>query len=251
LSPVSRLSSIVLFLLACGCSRPAPPHGPAPILVAAASNLSVSFAEVARAFTAKTGIPVTFSFAATGDLAEQIVNGAPYDLFAAADVRHAEELRNRGLLIPETCARYARGRLVLWKPRGDPLREVQDIARMSRIAIANPQIAPYGQAAVESLGALGIWREVEPKVVYGNNVSQTQQYAATGNVDAAFLPLALLTNAQGHYLEVDERLHRPIDQALGVVKASRNQDSARRFAAFILGPEGQAILKRYGYGPAR
>lgn len=212
--------------------------------MAAAANLSDSFAELARAFTAKTGVRVTFSFGATGDLATQIENGAPYDLFAAADVQHVDALKSKGLLAPETCVRYARGRLVLWTPHGDPVHQLQDVTRMKRIAIANPDIAPYGEAAVESLRALGIWEEVEPKAVYGNNVSQTRQYAATGNVDAAFVPLSLVKD---HYLEVNERLHQPIDQALGVTKASKRQDAARRFADFVLSPEGQAILSRYGY----
>jgi molybdate transport system substrate-binding protein len=245
---IFQVPALGLLAILLNCSRPGP-SGRAEILAAAAANLTDSFAELARVFTAKTGIRVIFSFGATGDLATQIENGAPYDVFAAADVQHVDALKSKGLLIPETCARYARGRLVLWTPQGGPIHQIQDVTRVQRVAIANPDIAPYGEAAVESLRALGIWEQVQPKVVYANNVSQTKQYASTGNVDAAFLPLSLVIGAGGHYLEVDERLHRPIDQALGVVKASKKQDLAQRFAAFVLSPEGQAILKQYGYAP--
>lgn len=235
--------ALVLF----GCARTKPAARP-EILVAAAANLSDSFTELARAFTAKTGIAATFNFGATGGLATQIENGAPYDVFAAADVEHVEGLKSRGLLVAGTCARYARGRLVLWAPHL-AIDRIQDITRLKRVAIANPDIAPYGLAAVDSLRALGIWAEVKPKTVFGNHVSETRQYAATGNVNAAFVPLALVIHSQGRYLELGEGLHKPIDQALGVVTASPKQDAARKFAEFVLSAEGQAILKQYGYGP--
>jgi molybdate transport system substrate-binding protein len=98
------------------------------------------------------------------------------------------------------------------------------------------------------LQALGVWGRVEPKVVYGQNVSQVRQFAATGNADAAFIPRALFKEGEGTAVEVDESLHAPIEQALAVVRASRKQEAARRFAEFVLSEEGQAILSRYGYG---
>ncbi|HEY0386675.1 MAG TPA: molybdate ABC transporter substrate-binding protein, partial [Pyrinomonadaceae bacterium] len=102
-------------------------------------------------------------------------------------------------------------------------------------------------ATVEALQALNVWPAVESKVVYGTNVSNTKQYAASGNADVAFIPLALVKPGEGQYVEVDERLHQPIDQALAIIKASGKQDLARRFVDFVLGDEGQAILRRYGY----
>jgi molybdate transport system substrate-binding protein len=221
------------------------------ITVAAAANLTDSFAEVAKAFTADTGIRVTFSFGGTADLAKQIENGAPFDIFASADVANVDRLDRQGLLTPGTRALYARGRLVLWIPPGSNVQisSLEDIvhADVDRIGIAKPDIAPYGRAAVESLNSLGLWSQVQPKVVYGENVMQVKQYAATGNVEAAFIPLSLVKPNEGRYIEVVDRLHPPIDQAIGVVKASSKQQAARQFVTFILSDKGQAILERYGY----
>lgn len=223
----------------------------AGLTVAAASNLTEAFEELGRRFTERTGTRVTFSFGATGDLARQIENGAPFDLFAAADTRHAEGLESKGLLAPGTRRVYALGRLVLWVPPGARavVERMEDVAGagVSRVALAKPDVAPYGRAAVEALGALGLWERVEPKVVYGQSVSQVRQFAASGNADAAFLPRALVREGEGRSIEVDERLHAPIEQALGVVAASKRRDAARAFAEFVMSAEGQALLERYGY----
>ena len=120
-------------------------------------------------------------------------------------------------------------------------------AGVSKVALAKPELAPYGAAAVEALRALNLWERVEPKVVYAQSVAQAKQFAATGNAEAAFLPRSLLKPDEGAGVLIDGGLHKPIDQALGVVRASRKQASARRFAEFVLGDEGQAILERYGY----
>ena len=221
------------------------------IVVAAAANLTDAFAEVGPRFTATTGIRVVFSFGATADLAKQIENGAPFDVFAAADTEHVDKLNQKGLLTPGTRALYARGRLVMWLPPGTGLKaeRIEDIVakEFDRIAVAKPDVAPYGRATVESLRALGIWNQVEPKVIYAQNVSQVRQYASTGNVEVAFMPLALVPAGSGTYIEVDEKLHHPVDQALGVVGSSANQTAARRFVEFLLSNEGQEILTKKGY----
>ena len=127
--------------------------------------------------------------------------------------------------------------------------KVEDITakQFDRIAIAKPDVAPYGQAAVDSLKKLGIWNEIEPRVVYGQNVSQAKQYAATGNAEVAFIPLALVKPGEGTYVEVSESLHHPIDQALSVIKASAKQDAALQFVSFVLSTEGQQLLSKKGY----
>lgn len=223
------------------------------IVVAAAANLTDAFQELSRRFSDRTGIRVILSFGGTADLAKQIENGAPFDIFAAADSAHVEALDQKGLISAGTRAVYARGSLVLWVPAGSVinLERAEDLKRkeVERIAIAKPDIAPYGQAAVETLRALKMWDEVEPKVVYGMNVSQVKQFVSSGNAEVGFLPRALVKPGEGKYIEVGEELHRPIDQALGVIKASDKQDAARRFADFVLSPEGQLILKEYGYKP--
>ncbi len=222
------------------------------LIVAAAANLSEAFAELGRQFTARHGVAVRFNFGATADLAKQIENGAPFDVFASADVEHVDGLVERGVLAPESRAVYARGRLVLWSPEeGGKVRvsRIEDVAgaEVERIAIAKPDVAPYGRATVEALRSLNVWERIEPKVVYGQNVTQTKQYAARGEADVAFLPRAIVKQGEGAILEVDERLHRPIDQALGIVRATENQDAARRFVEFVLSAEGQGVLERYGY----
>src|SRR5262249_52268501 len=149
-----------------------------------------------------------------GNLTKQIENGGPFDVFASADVTHVDELERKGLILPETRAVYARGRLILWMPSQGRAKidRVEDIAGagVKTIAIARPEVAPYGQASVETLRSLNIWAQVEPKVVYAENVSETKQFATSGNADVAFIPLALVKPDEGRYLEIDERLHQPI-----------------------------------------
>jgi molybdate transport system substrate-binding protein len=241
-------------LVVCGCQSPALKPGQAEseeLIVAAASNLTDAFAEVRSRFTNKTSIRVVLSFGATADLARQIENGAPFDVFAAADTEHIEQLERQGLITPGTRAVYARGRLVIWLPAGSDLRveHIEDIKAKAfeRIAIAKPDVAPYGRAAVESLQKLGIWNEIAGRVIYGQNVSQTKQYAATGNAEVAFIPLALVKPGEGNYLEVGDELHQPIDQALGIIKDSRKQAAARQFVDFLLSDEGQELLSKKGY----
>ena len=231
-------------------SRNTQPDG-SELVVAAAANLTDAFAEIGPRFTSKTGIRVVFSFGATADLARQIENGAPFDVFAAADTAHVDELEKKGRITPGSRALYARGRLVMWLPPGSTLKaaHIGDITakEFERVAIAKPDIAPYGQATVESLRALGIWNQIEPKVIYGQSVSQTKQYAATGNAEVAFIPLALVKPGEGTYIEVNEESHKPINQALGIVKDSPKQAAARQFVDFLLSTEGQVLLSKNGY----
>jgi molybdate transport system substrate-binding protein len=221
------------------------------LTIAAAANLTDAFAEIGPRFTSKTGIKVVFSFGATADLAKQIENGAPFDVFASADSEHVEQLETKGLLTPGSRAIYARGWLVMWLPPSSNLKadRIQDITAKSfeRIAIAKPDVAPYGRATVESLQALGIWNEIECRVIYGQNVSQTKQYVSTGNAEVAFIPLALVKPGEGKYIEVSDELHRPIDQALGIVKESTKQTAARQFVDFLLSSEGRELLSQKGY----
>lgn len=244
------LASICLSL-ACSPWTSTEPGNTSEINVAAAANLTDAFAEVAKQFTADTGVRVVFSFGSTADLARQIENGAPYDVFAAADVEHVDALERKGLLTPGTRASFARGRLVLWIPPGNNINvsRIEDLtlAAVERIAIAKPDVAPYGRASVEALQALNLWQQVEPKVVYAQNVSMTKQYASSGNAEVAFLPLALVKAGEGRTIEVDEKLHQPIVQALGIVKASGKQEAALRFKDFVLSDNGQRILEQYGY----
>jgi len=251
---ISELLIVCAVLLCVSCYRQTAQQNQTDspeLIVAAAANLTEAFAEVGARFTSESGIRVVFSFGATADLSKQVENGAPFDVFAAADTAHIEVLEREGLLTPGTRTLYARGRLVMWLPAGSNLKagRIEDITAkpFERIAIAKPDVAPYGQATVESLQALRIWSQIEPKIVYAQNVSQAKQYAATGNAEVAFIPLALLKPGEGIYIEVSEQLHRPIDQALGIIKGSPNQAAARQFVSFLMSPEGQNLLSKNGY----
>jgi molybdate transport system substrate-binding protein len=247
---MKKLFILCALVSSVSCQPPTSTSNP-QLIVAAAANLTDSFPEIGHRFTAKTGTRVVFSFGATADLAKQIENGAPFDVFAAADSVHVDKLAREGLLAPGMRTIYARGRLVMWLPPGNRIKveRIEDITaeEFERIAIAKPDVAPYGQATVESLRALGIWRQIESKVVYGQSVSQAKQFAATGNAEVAFIPLALVKAGEGTYLEIDEKLHQPIDQALGIIQASPNQAAARQFVDFLLSIEGQEILTQKGY----
>jgi molybdate transport system substrate-binding protein len=221
--------------------------------VAAAANLNDVFKEIAAAFTKETGVGVTLSFGGTAQLTQQIENGAPFDIFAAADRRHIDQLRDKGLIVPGSDAVYARGSIVLWCPATKAtVNKIQDLTQPSVrfIAIAKPELAPYGQAAVEALRVLHLWDAVEKKVVYAENITAAKQYAATGNADCGFVAKSLVARESDQGMPVDEKLYRPIDQALAIMKSTNKPAEARRFAAFVTGPKGTAILAKFGYSRA-
>lgn len=225
------------------------------LIVATAANLTESTGELGQQFTNITGVRVIFTFGATADLAKQIENGAPFDVFLAGDVANVERLEKQGLLNEGSRAVYARGKLVLWMPAGSRLhlQRIEDITapEFERIAIAKPDIAPYGKAAVETLQAVKLWQQIQPRIVYGQNVSQAKQFVATGNAEVAFIPLSLVKTGEGSFLEVDQSLHQPIDQGLAVIKNGPNQSTANQFVEFMLSPAGQQILVAKGYRASR
>ena len=221
------------------------------LTVAAASDLMPAFEEIGRAFESAHKTKVVFVFGSTGLLTRQIENGAPMDLFAAANVSYIKQLEQKGLIIPGTKAIYARGRIALWTPGESNLRleGIADLARpeVQRVAIANPDHAPYGLAAREALETAGIWERVRPKLVYGDNIRQTLQYAETGNVEVAIVALSLIVQSRGRWTLIPEELHEPIDQGLGILKTTKNEPAARAFATFVNGPQGRAIMQKYGF----
>jgi molybdate transport system substrate-binding protein len=240
------LSVVIAAMIAMGvaCKKAEEP----PLTVAAAANLTGVFDQIGRAFTQETRIRVVFSYGSTAQLTEQIENGAPFDVFAAADTLHVDQLIGEHKVVPDSFVVYARGRLALWSPRG-AVQKLEDLTAPSVrfVAIAKPEAAPYGEAAVESLKSAGIWDKVQSKIVYATNINMAKQYAATGNADAAFTAYSLVLNESGRILVVDEKLHQPIDQAAGIVLASARKADAQRFVAFLRGEQGRGVLTRYGY----
>jgi molybdate transport system substrate-binding protein len=233
-----------------GCEIPARPTP--PVRVAAASDLGLAFEELGRVFEQRTGQKVSFSFAASGALAKQLSQGAPFDLFAAANATFVDSAIAAGACDGSSKALYARGHLVVWSKHGgakpSALSELAS-ADIQHIAIANPEHAPYGKAAREALIRAGVWRAVERKIVHAENVRQALQFAETGNADVAMVALSLVArNRSGQVLAVDPALHGPIEQTLVVCKRGQNETGGREFAKLVASSEGQALLGRYGFG---
>lgn len=225
--------------------------GARELRVAAAASLTRPMADLARLFEKTTGARLTPVLGASRTLRRQIENGAPFDLFLSADEAEPEQLDMDGSAMPGTRSVYAIGRLVIWT-RNDtpkPPKAIDDLAdaRFAHVAIAKPELAPYGLAAKESLTKAGVWQVVEPRIVYGENVQQTLQFAESGNADVALVALAQVIGQEGRYVLVPDRLHNPIRQALVIPKSSAQPDLARRFIAMLNGREGRAILRKYGY----
>ena len=254
----SRPSAALAFSLAVAaglvaCRRaPSPASERAPVRVAAAADLSSAFGELGRAFERDTGQPVVFSFGSTGLLAKQLREGAPFDLFAAASASFVDDVVAAGACDGSTKVAYARGRIALWSKRGGvaPPASLADVAapRFKRVAIANPEHAPYGQAAREALVRAGVWAAVEPRLVLGENVRQALQLAETGNVEVAVVALSLVaTDAVNPSLVVDEALHGPIDQALAVCNRGKRRDGGEAFGRYVTSEPGRAVMRRYGF----
>lgn len=227
-----------------------------PITVAAASDLQAVFPELQSRFERDSGIKVTVSFGASGNFFAQIQNGAPYDLFFSADVDYPRRLGDSGHAEEDSLYLYATGSLVLWtrKDSGIDIQRglaVLNDARVRRIAIANPEYAPYGRAAVAALRSAELYDALENKIVMGENLAQTAQLADSGNADVAILGSAIAISptlrASGTYAEIPAATYAPIEQAAIVVSASRNKDAARRFLAYIKGPDARALFEKYGF----
>ena len=224
-----------------------------PLLVAAAANVQFAVAEIGQKFTEKTGRSVEFSFGSSGNLTTQIENGAPFDLFVAANVAFIDRLKEQGLIFPETQQLYAQGRIVLIVNRdaevhAASLEDLLDPA-ITWVAIANPELAPYGQAAKEALQQAGIWTALQPKLVLAENIGQTLRFVQTGDAPVGIIALALAETPEVTYTLLPANLHRPLNQAMAVVKSTQNEAAARAFLEFVIGPEGQAILEIYGFQP--
>jgi molybdate transport system substrate-binding protein len=250
----------VAFLAVIGCSQtktiapsttPVTQAQPVTLTVSAAADLKYAFEEIGKLFEQETGNKITFNFGSTGQLAQQIERGAPVDLFAAANQSFIEELDQKGLIVSNTKKLYGRGRITLWTREDSKLnlKDIKDLSKagVKRVAIANPDHAPYGIAAREALQSSGIWEAVQPKLVLGENVRQTQQYAETGNVDAAIVALSLSVLKPGRWELIPDNLHKPLDQMLAVIKKTTHEPQARQFGDFINGDKGRPLMRKYGF----
>ncbi len=240
----------LFFILPAGCGkRPTT----APLRVAAASDLDPALRDIATKFEKERGIPVTLNFGSTGTIAKQIEQGAPVDVFFAANASFVENLEKKSLVLPGSSAVYGFGRLVVWQ-RDDAkfhISTLNDLAdpRIARLAIANPEHAPYGQAAREALQKANVWNAVEKKLVFGENVGDTLQFARTGNADAAIVGRSQVRTLGGKTVEIDRNLYTPLAQTLCILKRTTRTTDAKAFADYALSETGKRILRDYGIDP--
>lgn len=242
---MNRLASFLLITLLASSGLAAD-----EIRVAAASNFKAAISELAQRFEESTGHVVVLIFGSTGKHYAQIVHGAPFDLFFAADPARPERLEREGRALDGSRFTYAIGRLVLWSADA---RRVDDgdnvLAENSyrHLAIANPSLAPYGRAAKEALQALGLWDAVAPRLVTGENIAQAYQYVRSGNAELGLVAWSqvLQTGSQGSSWLVPDSLHAPIEQQC---IALRPGEAAIRFMEFVRSQAGVEIIRAHGYG---
>lgn len=234
--------------LVTGCAKKT--QGVRPLRIAAAADVEPVFSALAESVRQTTGREVVLSFAASGALAKQIEHGAPFDLFAAASREHIDRLYKKGRLVPGSVREYARGQLAIWTMGDGPLpQSLSELPQRPslRIAIANPEHAPYGQAAVAALRQLGVFDALGRRLIYAENVRQAQQFAESGNADVAILARSLAGRA-GRFVEVPLSLHPPIVQTLAIVSGG-DEAAARDFAELLFQSEGRRLLRDSGFLP--
>jgi molybdate transport system substrate-binding protein len=224
-------------------------------LIAAASDLQAALPGMTARFATRTGIAMAEpSFAASGQLSEQIKAGAPFDVFMAANESFVRDLAKDGLIKPESVQPYARGSLVLavFREHENLVKSLEDLARpeVKKIALANPATAPYGKAGKQALERAGLWAKVEPKIVIAESVRHALIYAQNGNAEVALVGRAIARVPEIRPVAVEPDLYDPIIQALGIVASSKRAAEAEQFVAFVLGDEGQGLLRQYGFQPA-
>jgi molybdate transport system substrate-binding protein len=230
------------------------------VSVAVASNFLVPLQSMAKAFEARTGHALRISAGSTGKLYAQIVNGAPFDVFLAANSKEPRRLEASGAAIAGSRFTYGLGQLVLWAPRlaksYSSFAEVLNTEKVYRLAVANPKTAPYGAAAIETLKKLGIYDGIKKKIIRGENVSQTYQYVASGAAQIGFVAKSQIISRQtphdssNHktYWSIDNTLYSPIRQQAVLLKRAENNVAARQFLEFLQSREGRAAIISFGYG---
>jgi molybdate transport system substrate-binding protein len=226
--------------------------------IAAAANLNFALTEIANQFKAERGTPVEVVFGASGTLTRQIQDGAPFEVFLAADEEFPNQLTKAGLT-RDAGVIYATGRLALFAPNGSPLtvdERLNGLARLikngkvGRFAIANPDVAPYGKAAESVLRKRGLWDAIRPQLVLGDTIAQAAQFATTGNAIGGLVAYSLVLGPgfaeRGKYAVIPESDHSPLRQRMVLLK--RAGATATQFYAYLQGKTARAILRKHGYG---
>jgi len=226
------------------------------VKVAAAADLKFAMDELASQFEKQSGTKLDVTYGSSGNFLTQIQNGAPFDMFFSADSEYPEKLEAAGLTEPGTRYQYALGSIVIWTP-GDSGIDAAKTGwkilldeRVKKIAIASPEHAPYGQAAVAAMRKVGIYEEVKDKLVYGENISQAAQFVKSGNAQAGIVALSLSLSPamkNGNKWEIPAGDYPPIWQSAVLLKASKNKVVARRFLEYVKSSAGSETLRRYGF----
>jgi molybdate transport system substrate-binding protein len=223
------------------------PAQAASVNAAVAANFTAAAEELGAAFKVKTGDDVVFSFGSTGQLYSQITQAAPFALFFSADNKRTAQAVSEGFGVEGTVFTYAIGALALYSPSLD-LADGEAVLRagaFTKIAIADPATAPYGQAAMETMGSLGLTEALTPKVVTGTNIAQTLQFVDSGNAELGFVAAAQVVGKPAWL--VPEALHEPILQDAVLLKAGQGNPVAQAFLDFVKSDEGTTIIEKYGY----
>ena len=226
------------------------------VKVAAAADLKFAMAELAGQFEKQSGAKLDVTYGSSGNFLTQIQNGAPFDLFFSADSEYPKKLEAAGLAEPGTLREYAVGHIVIWTPSDSGVNAAKDgwkcllDQRVKKIAIANPEHAPYGRAALAAMKNAGIYEQVKDKLVYGENISQAAEFVQSDNAQVGIVALSLAVSPamkNGNRWEIPPDSYPAIKQAVVLLKSSKNKDAARRFLEFVSGSQGREILKRFGF----
>lgn len=225
------------------------------VSAAVAANFTAPMNIIAAEFSRDTGHKVNLSFGSSGKIYAQIQNGAPFQVFLSADDEKPARLEAEGLAVPGSHFTYAIGRLALWSARPgyvDAGGEVLRLGRFNKLAIANSRLAPYGKAAEDVLAGMGLRETVSPKLVQGENIAQTFQFAMTGNADLAFVALSQIMAdgriASGSAWVVPGNLHSPIRQDAVLLVSGKRNAAARALMEYLRGDKARTIIESYGYG---
>jgi molybdate transport system substrate-binding protein len=226
------------------------------ITVAAAADLQFAMQDVAAQFQKETGKEVKLIYGSSGNFFQQLQNGAPFDMFFSANLDYPKKLQTAGLTEPGSYYEYAKGNIVVWVPKDSRLdlsSGLQTLLNPSikKIAVANPQHAPYGQAAVAAMQKEGIYDKVKDKFVLGENISQTASFVMSGSADVGIVALSLALSPnmkdKGRYVEVPAGDYPAIAQACVILSSSKNKETAKQFLSFIKTAAAADTLKKYGF----
>ena len=237
------LAGVSLMLLSCGS------ESSEALNVAVASNFVAPAEALAKEFEATHEIKVSIIPGSTGKLYAQIENGAPFDIFLAADVRRPELLASSGLGIADSRFTYAIGELVLYSPDAGYIGangKVLESGSFEHLAIANPELAPYGMAAEQVLKGMGLWDQLQPKLVRGENISQTLQFVSNGNAQLGFIAHSQLPDGGSSWL-IPSDLHDPIEQQAIIISATERMDDARAFVQYLQNESAKQLIESFGY----